>query len=226
MQRLLEFVRRNKNKASTVWSALVAISVPVTIISGLPATITTAVKYGPDFFSSPNTWWAIGSFIVWLVVMRWIWRQPEEPAKLGPVKDALTAHMEKMIEDASPRQCRLMTLLAEVRHFERSVAETPIEEATVRYDINMLRVVFPSRITELLGEDFRRKYTQTLEHSIKKSNSLYIVTQTVVPLLTDKIIDALIEDTDKQVAAAQNRIDSRPAVAMLPSPEHKSQSAH
>jgi hypothetical protein len=202
------------------WAKAAAIAAPIIWICGAIVDVPQAMSYlidrGPEWIKNPSVLWFLTFVSIESAVIFWIWKQPAEPERK---RDALTDQMMKLMEDASPRQCRLMTFLSEVRCFERSVAETQAEPASIQYDLNMLRVVFPSRIAELLGDDFRKKYIETLEHSIKESKNLGIVTQTVVPLLSDKIVDVLIDDTDRQVAAAQKRIENKSAVVALPSPK-------
>jgi hypothetical protein len=162
-------------------------------------------EHGLAWATTPRVLWSAFVVIVEASIVTSILRH-KEPKESNLGRDEVIEHLITLMDDATPHQCRLMTFFSEVRQLKKEVQEMPIHEGTVDFALNMYRVVFPSRIGELFGDDFKRKYVTALEESIKKSKNLYIVAETVTPLLSDKIIDALLEESNNQVEAARTSL--------------------
>jgi hypothetical protein len=216
---------RDRRILATLWSAAVVVSVVVTILSGLPAAFQNAIQFGPAFLSNPNTWWAVGGFVLWLVVMRWIWRRPEQTG----VRKYLRTLKGQVPENVSLRVVRLSELLEDAKKVCRpSGWAVAIQKNYFEFAEEQLQHVFAGRIRDLFGAEAAETYCDAVKNAFK-STYYYRVR---LDACYSRIEHLVLNEIEKE-ASNQNEHIPRPhhlpeikAVALLPNqlPPHSSTS--
>lgn len=217
MRRLMEFVSRNKKAAATIWSAFVAISVIVTILSGFPAAMENAATYLPSFASTPNARWVAGIFIVWLIVMRWIWRQPDDSQK----HDKWLTEAIEGIKGGTIREYRLLELLANITGFQKAMYDVPGKTLSQEYILNMLEVMYPARLTDLFEDKVRDKYLAVLTEAKQKSRNAFIMAEAAIPIMEDAILRGMNEEEFRRKAPAQTEQEQAAIATVLKIPANQ-----
>jgi hypothetical protein len=181
-----------KRVLTTVWITLGALGTISAVILDIPQAFNLLINSGPAWLANPHVWPIIPIVAVTGLAIFVTWRVPSSA-------DDPDVVMVKRALDVSPECGRLMTLLAEIRNFHRTVAEAILQDRlNPQYTFDQLEIVQPAKIRTTLGEQAAGRCVEIVQDTKRRARGdPAIVIEVAYDHISDEIWKAMFAEAER-----------------------------